>query len=149
MKIISSTNSNNADYNGDMDYLVIEISSELAQNYLKFRDEIERFKEKYGEHNVLCIEIWDGFDAFEYTDELDEVLDEIDTYWFVPDSFDVPDEHIQRTDLHTCRVYDNGLTFRCYERHGNTAVDSPRIRWEHIEQIAEGKKELEKIEETA
>jgi hypothetical protein len=141
MKYVSRTYSSDEDWNGDCDYLLIDITPQVAKRILEYMDEAARVREKID--SLYCLDIFDySTQAFSYFEAGGELLDEISGFdgndlTEVPEGFEIPEDNYQRTECDSVEVQENSFKWKMFVKHTDVRISSPQLDKELLEKIVE------------
>jgi len=138
MKYVCETSSSDENWNGDCDFVSLEITPEDAQRYLKYREAYEAAEKLAG--SVYCLEIFDySCQAFHYFDGIDELLDAGEEFGQriqeMAADFEVPEDAYERTECDAVKVMRDGIMFNMFIKHTSVEITTPTFTWERIERI--------------
>lgn len=150
-RFILRTWSSDEDYNADCDYGVIEITTTYARSLLK---KIAIAKKLNVNSNFLSLCYADySVDYFVDTGIFDLCEESLRNTLFedgpaflnnndiceLPEIFKIPDDNIQRIDVASVRINENGCSYEATPKHTNIVISTPHISHDFLKAIAKEK----------
>ena len=140
MYIASNTNSS-VDHHR-LDYVILELTPELAQKLLKYREVLEAAKKI--DDNLLCVEYFNylatfGVSNFEIGDDWVRVPNE--------DAV-IEDKDFGGVEAPTMKINDGGIIWAASPKNGNgEIIESEELDWVQIEAVARGEDPFDEVSE--
>lgn len=139
VRLFTEARSDSEYTNFDCDYMLITVTPHDAKRYLRLLRALEAI-EQAGDR-PRCIEVMDHAECYS-GEAIEPVEDELGPLMEVccavtlPGGLDLPTEKAERTDGHSARVYEHGITWLCFPKHTDVRISSPIIPWGTIENAA-------------
>lgn len=140
-KLICHTHSSHDSYNGDCDYMVINMDPSKAKKILYWMDLIAGFKNS---EDVYSIQIWTGHDgcyssaALSKFEEI-EAFEYEDFYPFPPaDNSEFEQVEWESTDCHLMEITSCTVQWTCNPKHDTTLISSVISNRKEVETWAKG-----------
>lgn len=134
--LISETWTSGEGYNGDIDYILVNMTPELAKTLLGLMDMVAGLQKR--DPRIACIQLWDssfwGIDASKLDEcgieePCSDTFDELD----VTDGENAANCCEARTDCDTLNVRHDSVSWTCAPKHIDVKVWSRRLSRETVE----------------
>ena len=143
MKIITETLSNNEYDNGNCDYAFIDITPDMAIEYLGYINEINELRNIPSIYNLQTFDY--SVTYFSFYEELGGLIDEFEKtnklklfedVVICPDDYEIPTEAIQRTECNILNIMKDTIKWNAFVKHTNIEVETKHISIDILKQIA-------------
>ena len=131
--------SNDENWNGDCDYVVVTVDKQIAQSIMARRKAFLALKKKdealwefffWGAH-MECM----SYSGIELDKDQQALFDD-NGFLKLPDDYKVPDDNGIRTECEQMCIREDGVSWHCYPKHAEgITITSEQLPYELIEEM--------------